>query len=150
MLSFSARHAALALTGLLLASGILLMRESAGNLADSDNLAAAPATPVDVTTIQYQSIMDWHEYSGRLEAVDRVEIRPLVSGTLTQVHFQDGALVARGDPLFTIDPRPYQAAVKEAQAQLEAAQAQASYTRADLTRARRLLAGNAIARRDFE
>ncbi|MGB3704886.1 efflux RND transporter periplasmic adaptor subunit [Castellaniella sp.] len=150
MPSFHARHVALALAGLLLAGGVLLMRESVGTPAAGGKPSTAPAIQVDVATIQYQAITDWHEYSGRLEAVDRVEIRPLVSGTLTQVHFQDGALVQRGDPLFTIDPRPYQAAVDEAQAQLTAATAQAAYTGADLSRAQRLLAGNAIARRDFE
>ncbi|WP_322999786.1 efflux RND transporter periplasmic adaptor subunit [Castellaniella sp.] len=150
MFSFHARHAAIALAGLLLAGGFLLMRESAGGLTNAGASPSAPAIPVDVATIRYQAITDWHEYSGRLEAVDRVEIRPLVSGTLTQVHFKDGALVRQGDPLFTIDPRPYQAAVDEAQAQLAAATARVAYTDADLARARRLLAGNAIARRDFE
>ncbi|MGB6009194.1 efflux RND transporter periplasmic adaptor subunit [Castellaniella sp.] len=150
MFSFHARHAAIALAGLLLAGGFLLMRESAGGIADTGTPPAAPAIPVDVATIRYQAITDWHEYSGRLEAVDRVEVRPLVSGTLIRVHFKDGALVRRGDPLFTIDPRPYQAAVDEAQAQLAAATARAAYTDADLARGRRLLAGNAIARRDFE
>ena len=150
MSSSHARYAALALAGLLLAGGLLLMRESAGTLADAGHPSPTPAIPVDVATIRYQAITDWHEYSGRLEAVERVEIRPLVSGTLTQVRFQDGARVRRGDPLFTIDPRPYQAAVDKAQAQLTAATAQAAYTGADLARARRLLAGNAIARRDFE
>ncbi|MFC4297818.1 efflux RND transporter periplasmic adaptor subunit [Castellaniella hirudinis] len=150
MPSFQARHVALALAGLLLAGGVLLMRESVGTPAGGGKPPPAPAIQVDVATVRYQAITDWHEYSGRLEAVDRVEIRPLVSGTLTQVHFQDGALVRRGDPLFTIDPRPYQAAVDEAQAQLTAATAQAAYTGADLARAQRLLAGNAIARRDFE
>src|SRR3546814_10704621 len=68
------------------------------------------ALPIYVATVASQTITDWHEYSGRLEAVDKVEIRPLVSGTLTAVHFKDGSLVRRGDLLFTIDPRPYQAA----------------------------------------
>ena len=145
MSSSHARYAALALAGLLLAGGLLLMRESAGTLADAGHPSPTPAIPVDVATIRYQAITDWHEYSGRLEAVERVEIRPLVSGTLTQVRFQDGARVRRGDPLFTIDPRPYQAAVDKAQAQLTAATAQAAYTGADLARARRVLAGNAIA-----
>ncbi|MGB6240998.1 MAG: efflux RND transporter periplasmic adaptor subunit [Castellaniella sp.] len=150
MPSFPARHVAFALAGLLLAGGVLLMRDSTGTPAGDGKLPPAPAIQVDVATIRYQAITDWHEYSGRLEAVDRVDIRPLVSGTLIQVHFQDGALVQRGDPLFTIDPRPYQAAVDEAQAQLTAAKAKDAYASADLSRGRRLLAGNAIARRDFE
>lgn len=114
--------------------------------------AAGPksATTVDVATVQSRTITDWHDYSGRLEAVDRVEIRPLVSGTLTAVHFTDGSLVHKGDVLFTIDPRPYQAAVDQARAQLAAAQARVAYTAADLARGKRLLADNAIARRDYE
>ena len=110
----------------------------------------APATEVDVATVASRTMTDWHEYSGRLEAVEQVEIRPLVSGTLTAVHFADGATVQKGDPLFTIDPRPYQAAVDRATAQLAAAKARAAYTASDLARGKRLLAGDAIAKRDFE
>lgn len=110
----------------------------------------APAVAVDTAAVLSRSITDWHEYSGRLEAVDRVEIRPLVSGTLTAVHFKDGSLVRKGDELFTIDPRPYVAAVDRARAQLAAARARAAYADSDLARGRRLLADNAIARRDFD
>ena len=104
---------------------------------------AAPAAPVDVAPVVSRPIIDWQRYSGRLEAIDRVDIRPLVSGTLTQVYFKDGALVKKGDPLFTIDPRPYEAEV-------ERAEARAAYTASDLARAKRLLAENAIARRDYD
>lgn len=104
---------------------------------------AAPAAPVDVAPVISRPIVDWQRYSGRLEAIDRVDIRPLVSGTLTQVHFKDGALVKKGDLLFTIDPRPYEAEV-------ERAEASAAYTASDLARAKRLLAENAIARRDYD
>lgn len=103
----------------------------------------ASAAPVDVAPVINRPIVDWQRYSGRLEAIDRVDIRPLVSGTLTQVHFKDGALVKKGDLLFTIDPRPYEA-------QVERAEASAAYTAADLARAKRLLAENAIARRDYD
>ncbi|HET8598104.1 MAG TPA: efflux RND transporter periplasmic adaptor subunit [Castellaniella sp.] len=147
MFTLRKRHAAV-IAALVLGSGFLLARNSVGG--PSASTAAAPAIAVDVATVELRKITDWHEYSGRLEAVDRVEIRPLVSGTLVKVHFKDGALVKRGDPLFTIDPRPYQAAVDEAQARLAAATAKAAYTSADLARGQRLLAGNAIARRDFE
>jgi membrane fusion protein, multidrug efflux system len=105
---------------------------------------AAPAgAPVNVAPAISRPIVDWQRYSGRLEAIDRVDIRPLVSGTLTQVNFKDGALVKKGDPLFTIDPRPYEAEV-------ERAEARAAYTASDLARAKRLMAENAIARRDYD
>jgi len=112
---------------------------------------AAPAAPaVDVAPALGKTIIDWQDYSGRLEAIDRVDIRPLVSGTLTAVHFRDGSLVNKGDPLFTIDPRPYAAEVDRASAQLAAARARVAFTASELARGKRLLAENAIARRDFE
>jgi len=77
-------------------------------------------------------------------------LRPLVSGTLVGVHFADGALVEAGDLLFTIDPRPYEAAVDQAKAALTAAQALVAYTASDVARAKRLLANNATAKRDVD
>jgi multidrug efflux system membrane fusion protein len=81
--------------------------------------------------------------------VDRVEIRPQVSGILTQVHFRDGAAVRKGDVLFTIDPRPFAAEVARAEAQL-AAESRVAYTASDLARSERLIADNAVSRRDLE
>ncbi|GAB3628690.1 Efflux pump periplasmic linker BepF [Pandoraea terrae] len=111
---------------------------------------SVPAAEVDVANVLARTITDWQSYSGRLEAIDRVDIKPLVSGTIVAVHFKDGALVKKGDPLFTIDPRPYAAEVDRAQAQLAAAQARDVYTSTDLARAQRLIADNAIAKRDFD
>lgn len=110
----------------------------------------APLTEVDVATVAYESISEWQQYSGRLEAIDKVEVRPLVPGTIMAVHFKDGALVKKGDLLFNIDPRPYQAAVDRASAEVAAAEAGASYAQSDAARADRLLASNAIAKRDFD
>ncbi len=118
--------------------------------SNTETKAAPPATTVDVAEVVSRKIVDWQSYSGKLEAVDRVEIRPLVGGTLTAVHFKDGALVKKGDPLFTIDPRPYAAEVARVQAQLAAAEARAAYTASDVARGERLLTENAIARRDYE
>lgn len=112
--------------------------------------AATPAPTVDVIQVQPQTISDQREYSGRLEAVDYVAIRPQVSGTIERVHFDDGALVKAGAVLFTIDPRPYRAAVARAQADLAAAEARVAYTASELNRAQRLLKSNAVARKDFE
>lgn len=110
----------------------------------------APLVEVDVAPVASKTITDWQSYSGRLEAVDKVEIRPLASGTITAVHFKDGALVHKGDVLFTIDPRPYQAELERAQAQLAAAEARNAFTESDQARAQRLIADNAIARRDLD
>lgn len=120
------------------------------NSAEAAIKPSAPATEVDVATVVSKTITDYQNYSGRLEAIDKVEIRPLVPGTIVAVHFADGALVKKGDPLFTIDPRPYVAQVDQAAAQLAAAQARNGYTSTDAARAERLLADNAIAKRDYD
>ena len=113
------RIAVIAALALLVAAGggYTLLRAPAG--ASAAAAAQAPAAPqVEVAEVVNKTIVDWQRYSGRLEAIDRVEIRPLVSGTLTQVHFKDGSIVKKGDLLFTIDPRPYAAEVDRAAAAL--------------------------------
>ncbi|PTB20299.1 efflux transporter periplasmic adaptor subunit [Trinickia symbiotica] len=113
--------------------------------------ASAPMLPeVDVATVLDKTVTDWQEYSGRLEAIDKVDIRPQVSGTIVSVNFKDGSLVKKGDVLFVIDPRPYAAEVDRAEAQLAAAKAQEGYAAADWQRAQRLIEDNAIAKRDFD
>ncbi|KJK21149.1 hemolysin secretion protein D [Burkholderiaceae bacterium 16] len=134
-------------------TGLALTHGSDGPVASATAASPAPAAPaidVDVATVISQSIVEWQDYSGRLEAIDKVEIRPLVPGKIVAVQFKDGQLVKKGDSLFTIDPRPYQAEVDRAAAQLAAAEARASYTTSDAARADRLIESNAIARRDFD
>lgn len=119
--------------------------------AQAATATAAPAAPtVDVAPVGSRAITEWQQYSGRLEAIERVDIHPQVSGILTAVHFKDGSLVKKGDLLFTIDPRPFAAELARAEALLAAAEARAAYTASDLARGERLLAENAIARRDFD
>jgi multidrug efflux system membrane fusion protein len=112
----------------------------------------APAAPttVDVANALGKTITEWDEFSGRLEAVDRVEIRARVGGTIDAVHFREGALVKKGDPLFTIDPRPYAAEVARAEAALAAAQVRASHAQIEQARAQRLVQDNALSRREFD
>ena len=82
--------------------------------------------------------------------MERVELRPRVAGTIQGIHFQEGALVARGDLLITIDPAPYAAQVAQAEAVVEAARARLAQAGSDLTRAQRLIASSAIAQRDLD
>lgn len=111
---------------------------------------APPAPEVDVAAVVQRNVTDWQVYSGRLAAVEKVDVRPQVSGTIVSVDFRDGALVKKGDTLFVIDPRPYQAAVDQAAAQLAAAQARSGYAQSDWERAQRLIGDNAIAKRDYD
>ncbi len=111
---------------------------------------APVATPVSVATAVQSEVATWDEFSGRLEAVERVDIRSRVAGAVQSVHFREGALVAKGDLLITIDPAPYAADVDRADAQVVAAQARVSYARSEFGRAKRLLDEHAIAQREFD
>lgn len=102
---------------------------------------AAPAPPPPAVTVSnplYQEITEWDEYTGRFSAIEHVELRAQVSGYLKSIDFQDGQVVKRGDLLFEIDPRPFQATLASNQAQLEQAQARLELARRELTRAAQL------------
>ena len=118
--------------------------------AEATQSSAPAATPVSVATVVQSEVATWDEFSGRLEAVERVDIRSRVAGTVQTVHFREGALVAKGELLITIDPAPYAAEVDRADAQVVAAQARVSYTRSEFERAKRLLDEHAIAQREFD
>ena len=112
--------------------------------------AAPPATPVSVAQVVSQDVSAWNEFSGRLEAVDRVDVRARVSGAVQAVHFREGSLVKAGDLLVTIDPAPYQAEVQRLEAQVAAAQARVTYSQSEAQRAKALLEDRAVARREFD
>jgi multidrug efflux system membrane fusion protein len=118
--------------------------------AEASPSAEPQATPVSVATVVRSEVATWNEFSGRLEAVERVDIRPRVAGTVQSVHFREGALVKQGDLLLTIDPAPYAAEVERAEAQVAAAQARGSYAKSEYERAGRLLDERAIAQREFD
>jgi multidrug efflux system membrane fusion protein len=110
----------------------------------------APAIPVTVAMVEARDITTWEEFSGRLEAVDRVEIRSRVDGAIQSVNFREGALVKAGDLLFTIDPAPYQAAVAQAQGQVASAKAKLDLARLQFERARKLSESKAISQSDMD
>jgi multidrug efflux system membrane fusion protein len=127
-----------------LAAGAFYLRSSS---ADTPPAAARPpATPVPVATVEQREVTLWDEFSGRLEAVERVDIRSRVAGAVQSVHFIEGALVKRGDLLVMIDPAPYAAEVERAQAQVVAAQARLSYAKIERERAQQLWEERFIAR----
>ena len=106
--------------------------------------------PVPVQVVQEQEVTTWDEFSGRLEAVERVDVRSRVAGAVKSVHFVEGALVKKDDLLITIDPDPYAAEVDRAQAQVVAAQARLTYTKSERERAKRLWDESAIAQRELD
>ena len=111
----------------------------------------APPPPLVVTSKPLaRKIVDWDDFIGRFEAIDSVDVRPRVSGYLQSIGFVDGQIVHKGQVLFVIDPRPYQAALDQAKGQEVHAAAALSNARIELARAVRLLAAKAIPEQEYE
>ena len=109
---------------------------------------APPAPKVTVAEVVSRDVTEWDEFTGRLEAVNTVAIRPRVSGFVSAVRFVEGAIVRRGDLLFTIDARPFQAEVDRLRAELLRARATVQRAKSELTRAERLATENAMSREE--
>jgi membrane fusion protein, multidrug efflux system len=109
-----------------------------------------PAPSVTVARPIAETAPRFDEFTGRFIAVQRVEVRPRVSGAVEKIHFTDGQMVKAGDPLFTIDPRPYQIAVDSARADVARMQAQTTMLAKDASRGESLVGGGVITRRDFD
>jgi RND family efflux transporter MFP subunit len=111
-----------------------------------------PATVPAVTVAKVipKEVVEWDEYTGRTDAIESVDIRPRVSGYLEMIGFRAGDIVEKGDLLFEIDPRPYQAALDQAKGLLEQAHAQKKLNDANFTRAQELIARNVTAKSDYD
>ena len=133
-----------------LASLTLLAAVAAASVAFSGCASPAaqgappPAPPVTAARALARDVTEWNEFTGRLEAVHHVDVRPRVSGQIASVQFAEGAIVRRGDVLFEIDARPFQAEVDRLRADLARARAASARTAAESGRAERLSAENAM------
>lgn len=116
----------------------------------NDPAKAVPATPVSVALVERRDVAIWDEFSGRLEAVERVEVRSRVAGAVQSAHFREGALVKQGDLLITIDPAPYAAEVERSEAQVVAAQARVLLAKSELDRGQQLSESRIISQRDLD
>ena len=139
----------LGLAGLILLGGIGFAAWHAAAGTPPAN-AAQPPVPVKVAAVHPQSVRIWSEFSGRMTAVDSADVRPEVNGRITEIRFKDGQQVQAGDVLFVIDPRPYEAAVAKAEADLATAKTNATFARTDLARAKALVGMQAIARTYYD
>ncbi len=121
-------------------------------LAACNKSAPPPPPPPSVTVAPAigRSVNEWDEFTGRIEAVDRVEIRPRVSGFIRRVAFKEGSEVRKGDVLFVIDQREYQASLDQAEAELARARTQYELSRSESQRADALIKENAISREEFD
>lgn len=141
----------LAVVGAVVAAGSV----ATGHYFHAAQATAGSATPeqavaVTVAAVEPRQTSLWDDFSGRLEAVNRVELRPRVAGAILSTNFTEGALVKAGDVLFKIDPAPYAAEVDKAQAQLEAARARVVFTAGELERGAQLVGNNVVTRRDYD
>ncbi|NVD97351.1 efflux RND transporter periplasmic adaptor subunit [Massilia sp. BJB1822] len=138
--------AALAVAGLAAAT-LTGCEDATGKTAEAP---AAGGPPISAAAVIQKTVSETQEFSGRLEAIERVEIRSRVSGFITAVNFKPGSEVKKGDVLFVIDPRPYAAEANRAEAAAHSARARADLARLELNRAEKLLADKAIAQREFD
>jgi len=114
--------------------------------------AQAAPTPPTLTVAQplARQVEEWDDYVGRFEPSRSVEVRPRVSGQVTAIHFTDGAIVQKGQLLFTIDPRPFAAALAEARARLASAESDLALAQTNLARGNRLVADDAVSKSDLD
>ncbi|HEX5778726.1 MAG TPA: efflux RND transporter periplasmic adaptor subunit [Xanthobacteraceae bacterium] len=138
------------LTRFFLFAALLLALAACGDNDSSKGKGAPPPPQVTVATPVKRTIIDRDEYVGRFVAVNSVEIRGRVSGYLEKVHFTDGELVKADELLFTVDRRPFQAALDQSNADLERARAQVDLANADLKRAEELIDRKTISEAIFE
>jgi multidrug efflux system membrane fusion protein len=106
--------------------------------------------PVNVVTVVEKEVNEWDEFTGRLDPVESVDIRPRVSGYITEIHFEAGAIVKKGDLLYVIDPRPYQADFDRASAEVDRMDAQLKLAQIELNRAKELRDKNTISASEFD
>ena len=104
-----------------------------------------PPAPVTLAPVEQKELVEWEEFTGRVEPVEMVDLKPRVSGYITEVHFQAGALVKNGDVLFTIDQRPFETKLRAAKAEVQRAEANAQAMKREFDRVSSLLAAKAIA-----
>ncbi|MBX3594343.1 efflux RND transporter periplasmic adaptor subunit [Sphingomonas sp.] len=111
---------------------------------------APPPAQVTFATPLQREVVDWDDYTGRFVAPEDVELRARVNGVITAIHFRDGQDVRKGQPLFTIDPRPYRAALMQARAQIARAQAALTNARQVTARSRELAKAQAVSAEELE
>src|SRR6478672_7365394 len=134
---------------LALATGVLMALAAAGCDSSAAGNAAMPPPPaVSVATVLSRDVQQWDSFTGRVSAVETVELRPRVSGYVERVAFHEGQEVRKGDLLFVIDQRRYQAALDQALAALARARSEAHLAHTQDVRAQSLVQAQAISKEE--
>ena len=135
----------------LAAIAAIVLYSSAGHSRAKPPAAAQPPLPqVEVAEVIHRPLREWEEFSGRLQAVNTVDVRPRVSGYVDRVAFTDGARVKKGQLLFQIDPRPFQAEVERLVAERTRSVSDLELAKANRARAERLISAHAVSREEYE
>jgi membrane fusion protein, multidrug efflux system len=134
----------------LAAIGVFLLYSNAGHSHAKPAAAQAALPEVQVAEVIHRPLREWQEFSGRLQAPNTVELRPRVSGYIDRVAFTDGARVKKGQLLFQIDPRPFQAEVERLVAERTRSVSDLELAKANRARSERLISAHAISREEYE
>ena len=145
--NWPARHRNLRLQGMAL---LALAAVALAGCGESTQSGGPPPPAVTVVKAEQKEVTEWDDYTGRLAAVDEVEVRAQVSGYLESIHFKDGQMVKKGDLLFIIDPRPYQAVLDRASAQVKQAEAGLALADANFKRTQELATKKVVASQDLD
>ena len=133
--------------GVVLALSVAVIAGCSGQAAES---GMPPPPDVSAAPVLVKQISQWDDFSGRVEAVENVDLRPRVSGYIDRVNYEEGQEVRKGDVLFTIDSRSYRAELARAQADLARARSQAELGRSEAARAKKLSELQAISTESYE
>lgn len=129
---------------------MVLAALTACSARDDPSKQAGQTPTVSVAPVVKRQVQEFDEFTGRLEAPHTVDVRARVAGTVVRVHFKEGQLAKKGDPLFTVDPRPYAAEVARAEAQLQSARTQSELSKSELARAEKLVAVRGVSAQELD
>lgn len=128
---------------------VLALLAACGAKEDPSKQGGGPPA-VSVAPVVKRQVQEFDEFTGRLEAPHTVDVRSRVTGNLVKVHFKEGQVVRKGEPLFTIDPRPYAAEVARAEAQLQSARTQFELNKSEFARAEKLVAVRGVSQQELD
>jgi RND family efflux transporter MFP subunit len=138
------------LTLRILCLGLCAALTACGKPSGGGQAGAAAPPEVNVAKVQEKRIQEWDEYTGKMEAVETVEIRPRVSGYIDKVAYTEGKLVKQGELLFVIDPRPYQAERDRAAAEVKRLKTAVDLAHIERTRVQRLRESGAVSQEELD
>ncbi|MEH2920971.1 efflux RND transporter periplasmic adaptor subunit [Samsonia erythrinae] len=147
-MTVSFKRRVVCLTVVIAVIGTLFLKQTV--IPDAHALELTSLQTVQTTPAVVETVNDWVEFSGKLEATDEVTVRSRVAGAIVDVKFRDGQLVRKGDILFVIDPAPYKAELERARAAYAQAKAKQDLALLDLSRGKKLIGTHAISQRDFD